>query len=114
MGQAQWNALRGHDDIPFDAFPNFQPMQPTDPRWAPKSTECHECMSNFDIWTWRHHCRVCGQNFCSRCCYPRKLFHDEEVCGMCVAQAMVALREMYTEKRKRQVSQHFATYHPGE
>ena len=30
--------------------------------------ECYECNDKFNTFRRRHHCRVCGQIFCSRCC----------------------------------------------
>ncbi|XP_022098381.1 1-phosphatidylinositol 3-phosphate 5-kinase-like isoform X2 [Acanthaster planci] len=38
--------------------------------WMPDSQckECYECSERFTTLRRRHHCRVCGQIFCSRCC----------------------------------------------
>ncbi|XP_059468321.1 1-phosphatidylinositol 3-phosphate 5-kinase isoform X2 [Neocloeon triangulifer] len=38
--------------------------------WMPDSVskECYECGEKFTAFRRRHHCRVCGQIFCSRCC----------------------------------------------
>ncbi|KAG8233388.1 hypothetical protein J437_LFUL013168, partial [Ladona fulva] len=38
--------------------------------WMPDSVskECYECGEKFTTFRRRHHCRVCGQIFCSRCC----------------------------------------------
>ncbi|KAK7084327.1 hypothetical protein SK128_019117 [Halocaridina rubra] len=38
--------------------------------WLPDSTsvQCYECEEKFTTFRRRHHCRVCGQIFCSRCC----------------------------------------------
>ena len=30
--------------------------------------ECYECSDKFNTFRRRHHCRVCGQIFCYRCC----------------------------------------------
>ncbi|KIO33368.1 hypothetical protein M407DRAFT_17916 [Tulasnella calospora MUT 4182] len=30
-------------------------------------TECYDCKSVFSTWRRKHHCRICGQIFCSRC-----------------------------------------------
>ncbi|KAF9451376.1 hypothetical protein P691DRAFT_724173 [Macrolepiota fuliginosa MF-IS2] len=31
--------------------------------------ECYDCKSVFTAWRRKHHCRICGQIFCSRCAY---------------------------------------------
>ena len=38
--------------------------------WMPDdiSLECHDCTSKFTSFRRRHHCRVCGCVFCSKCC----------------------------------------------
>ena len=38
--------------------------------WMPDdiSLECYQCTSKFTSIRRRHHCRVCGQVFCSKCC----------------------------------------------
>lgn len=39
--------------------------------WMPDSVskECYDCCEKFTTFRRRHHCRVCGQIFCSKCCY---------------------------------------------
>ncbi|MFH4973885.1 hypothetical protein AB6A40_000594 [Gnathostoma spinigerum] len=38
--------------------------------WMPDSSgkECYECQERFTALRRRHHCRLCGQIFCSKCC----------------------------------------------
>ncbi|XP_028446868.1 1-phosphatidylinositol 3-phosphate 5-kinase isoform X4 [Perca flavescens] len=38
--------------------------------WMPDSQckECYDCNEKFTTFRRRHHCRLCGQIFCSRCC----------------------------------------------
>ncbi|KAF7268563.1 hypothetical protein GWI33_018316 [Rhynchophorus ferrugineus] len=59
--------------------------------WMPDSVskECYECSEKFTTFKRRHHCRVCGQIFCSQCCnqqIPGKIFGctgDLRVCTYC-------------------------------
>ncbi|XP_078620496.1 1-phosphatidylinositol 3-phosphate 5-kinase-like isoform X12 [Branchiostoma floridae x Branchiostoma japonicum] len=59
--------------------------------WMPDSQckECYECGDKFNTFRRRHHCRVCGQIFCSRCCnqqVPGKFMGytgDVRVCTYC-------------------------------
>lgn len=38
--------------------------------WMPDAavTECTLCMVRFSVTVRKHHCRLCGQIFCSSCC----------------------------------------------
>lgn len=38
--------------------------------WMPDSVskECYDCGEKFTTFRRKHHCRVCGQIFCSKCC----------------------------------------------
>ncbi|KAK6645654.1 hypothetical protein RUM43_001934 [Polyplax serrata] len=59
--------------------------------WMPDSfsKECYDCGEKFTTFRRRHHCRVCGQIFCSRCCnqeIPGKIMGctgDLRVCTYC-------------------------------
>ena len=59
--------------------------------WMPDSVskECYECNYKFTTLRRRHHCRICGQIFCSRCCHqqvPGKLMGysgDLRACTYC-------------------------------
>ena len=41
--------------------------------WMPDSVskECYECSYKFTALRRRHHCRICGQIFCARCCHQQ-------------------------------------------
>uniref|UniRef100_A0A336MV61 CSON008086 protein n=1 Tax=Culicoides sonorensis TaxID=179676 RepID=A0A336MV61_CULSO len=59
--------------------------------WMPdsKSKECYECCQKFTTFRRKHHCRLCGQIFCSKCCnqvVPGKIIMcsgDLKVCTYC-------------------------------
>ena len=38
--------------------------------WMPDENckQCYDCNDRFTTFRRRHHCRICGQIFCSRCC----------------------------------------------
>ena len=38
--------------------------------WMPDSVsiDCYECSAKFTTFRRKHHCRICGQIFCNRCC----------------------------------------------
>ncbi|KAK7063831.1 1-phosphatidylinositol-3-phosphate 5-kinase [Favolaschia claudopus] len=52
--------------------------------------ECYDCESIFTTWRRKHHCRICGQIFCSRCASNiikgTRFGHDGmiRVCNLCV------------------------------
>ncbi|KAJ7492182.1 hypothetical protein FB451DRAFT_1217284 [Mycena latifolia] len=54
--------------------------------------ECYDCESIFTTWRRKHHCRICGQIFCSRCASNiikgYRFGHDGmiRVCNLCVAK----------------------------
>ncbi|TRM61544.1 hypothetical protein BD626DRAFT_631658 [Schizophyllum amplum] len=52
--------------------------------------ECYDCKGVFTAWRRKHHCRICGQIFCSRCASNiikgSRFGHDGmvRVCNLCV------------------------------
>ncbi|KAF9502172.1 hypothetical protein BDN71DRAFT_13186 [Pleurotus eryngii] len=52
--------------------------------------ECYDCKSLFTTWRRKHHCRICGQIFCSRCASNiikgTRFNHDGmvRVCNLCL------------------------------
>ncbi|KAF8079063.1 hypothetical protein FPV67DRAFT_1467356 [Lyophyllum atratum] len=52
--------------------------------------ECYDCKSVFSTWRRKHHCRICGQIFCSRCASNiikgSRFGHDGmvRVCNLCL------------------------------
>ncbi|XP_061714664.1 putative 1-phosphatidylinositol 3-phosphate 5-kinase [Cydia pomonella] len=69
--------------------------------WMPDdiSRECYECAARFGTLRRRHHCRVCGQVFCGRCCsqrVPGQIFGCAgglRVCNYCCNVVLSYLRE---------------------
>jgi 1-phosphatidylinositol-3-phosphate 5-kinase len=59
--------------------------------WMPdsKSIECYDCNLKFNTFRRKHHCRLCGQIFCSKCCstlVPGKIIMvtgELRVCNYC-------------------------------
>ncbi|XP_078714192.1 1-phosphatidylinositol 3-phosphate 5-kinase isoform X1 [Lampetra fluviatilis] len=64
--------------------------------WMPDSQckECYDCGEKFTTFRRRHHCRLCGQIFCSRCCNQEisgkfmGYTGDLRVCNYCNKVAM--------------------------
>lgn len=59
--------------------------------WMPdsKSRDCYDCNIKFNTFRRKHHCRLCGQIFCSKCCnqiIPGKIIKcsgELRVCNYC-------------------------------
>ena len=66
--------------------------------WMPDSAckECFNCGLKFTISRRKHHCRVCGQIFCSSCCYQMidgRMLRVEgllRVCNLCLRTVFTA------------------------
>ncbi|XP_035226923.1 1-phosphatidylinositol 3-phosphate 5-kinase-like isoform X2 [Stegodyphus dumicola] len=75
--------------------------------WMPDSNckECYECGDRFTTFRRRHHCRVCGQIFCRRCCsqeIPGGLIgytDDLRVCSYCCDMVLSCVRSLYSVPR---------------
>lgn len=63
-----------------------------------KSKECYECCAKFSTFRRKHHCRLCGCIFCSKCCnqfVPGKIVHcsgDLKVCSYCFKTVLSYLK----------------------
>ncbi|KAI5754029.1 hypothetical protein M8J77_005179 [Diaphorina citri] len=72
--------------------------------WMPDavSKECYLCGDKFTTFRRRHHCRICGQIFCSKCCnqeIPGKALGysgDLRVCTYCCKQVLTYLNSTDT------------------
>lgn len=70
--------------------------------WMPDSNckECYECGDKFTTFRRRHHCRVCGQIFCRRCCnqgIPGNLIGytgDLRVCSYCFKTVLSCVQSL--------------------
>jgi 1-phosphatidylinositol-3-phosphate 5-kinase len=67
--------------------------------WMPDSVskECYECGDKFTTFRRRHHCRVCGQIFCSKCRsqeLPGKLMGIKGNLKVCIYCSKVAATYM--------------------
>lgn len=65
--------------------------------WMPDSSckECYDCGDRFTTFRRRHHCRICGQIFCSRCCnqeLPGKIIGFKGGIRVCEYCCKVVLR----------------------
>lgn len=68
--------------------------------WMPdaKAKECYECSLKFTTLRRKHHCRLCGQIFCARCCsqsIPGKIINcagNLKVCTYCLKLVLCHLQ----------------------
>ncbi|KAG5645340.1 hypothetical protein DXG03_006402 [Asterophora parasitica] len=71
--------------------------------------ECYDCKSVFTTWRRKHHCRICGQIFCSRCASNiikgSRFGHDGmvRVCNLCL-EKLAIVDEDDDEDRRSVVS----------
>ncbi|XP_065940327.1 1-phosphatidylinositol 3-phosphate 5-kinase isoform X5 [Magallana gigas] len=70
--------------------------------WMPDSSsrECYDCGDRFTTFRRRHHCRVCGQIFCSKCCnqeLPGRIIGYKGGIRVCTYCGRVALSALQTE-----------------
>ncbi|KFB47996.1 AGAP005216-PA-like protein [Anopheles sinensis] len=68
--------------------------------WMPDSTsiECYDCSVKFSTFRRKHHCRLCGQIFCTKCCnqvVTGKIINcsdDLRVCNYCSKVVLTYLK----------------------
>ncbi|XP_039284821.1 putative 1-phosphatidylinositol 3-phosphate 5-kinase [Nilaparvata lugens] len=92
-GRSLPNVLKRISNLLALKYSGLQSYKDTDLKqyWMPDSVskECYDCGEKFTTFRRRHHCRVCGQIFCSRCCnqeIPGKIMGctgDLRVCTYC-------------------------------
>ncbi|XP_047111766.1 1-phosphatidylinositol 3-phosphate 5-kinase [Schistocerca piceifrons] len=92
-GRSLPNVLRRISNLLALKSTGLQSYKDTDLKqyWMPDSVskECYDCGEKFTTFRRKHHCRVCGQIFCSRCCnqeIPGKIMGctgDLRVCTYC-------------------------------
>jgi len=62
--------VRKKELVYVDRKPDYRnSVEQLRPFWVPddQATECHKCHAPFNLTNRRHHCRACGQVFCSDC-----------------------------------------------
>jgi len=64
------------------------------PRWIPDELvkNCTLCSKNFNLLNRKHHCRVCGDIFCVKCCHIFSIFEPfykipVRMCTICFSEA---------------------------
>nr|XP_016929259.1 putative 1-phosphatidylinositol 3-phosphate 5-kinase [Drosophila suzukii] len=87
------NDLRNYKDTELQRF------------WMPdsKAKECYDCSQKFSTFRRKHHCRLCGQIFCSKCCnqvVPGMIIRcdgDLKVCNYCSKVVLTFLKSSSSE-----------------
>ncbi|XP_055381749.1 putative 1-phosphatidylinositol 3-phosphate 5-kinase [Condylostylus longicornis] len=92
-GRTMLNVLKRISNIVASKNNNLRNYKETDLQrlWMPdeKAKECYDCGQKFSTFRRKHHCRLCGQIFCSKCCnqvVPGRIIMcsgDLKVCTYC-------------------------------
>lgn len=92
-GRTSINVLKRLINLVSQKPTNYKHYKHTDLQklWMPDSTsiECYDCSAKFSTFRRKHHCRLCGQIFCTKCCnqvVPGKIINctgDLKVCTYC-------------------------------
>ncbi|ADV21989.1 1-phosphatidylinositol-3-phosphate 5-kinase, putative [Cryptococcus gattii WM276] len=78
--------------------------------------ECYDCKSVFTAWRRKHHCRICGQIFCSRCASniigARRFGQDGvvRVCNLCL-KIMEEYKEDEDDDDRRSINSFSTSVH---
>ncbi|KIJ28157.1 hypothetical protein M422DRAFT_215436 [Sphaerobolus stellatus SS14] len=78
--------------------------------------ECYDCKSAFTTWRRKHHCRICGQIFCSRCASNvikgSRFGHDGmvRVCNLCLEKLEKGGGEDDDDDRRSIISSSYTSY----
>ncbi|KAI0068031.1 hypothetical protein BV25DRAFT_1986869 [Artomyces pyxidatus] len=83
--------------------------------------ECYDCKSVFTTWRRKHHCRICGQIFCSRCASNiikgSRFGHDGmiRICNLCLEKLATVDEDEDDDRRSvaSGVSSPFAAHQLG-
>ncbi|XP_055538717.1 putative 1-phosphatidylinositol 3-phosphate 5-kinase isoform X2 [Wyeomyia smithii] len=96
------NVLKRLSNIVSQRSTSYQNYKHTELQklWMPDSTsiECYDCSAKFSTFRRKHHCRLCGQIFCTKCCnqvVPGKLINctgDLKVCTYCSKVVLTYLK----------------------
>ena len=75
--------------------PNSARSTATEVTWVKDSDAhvCSSCSSKFTVFVRRHHCRMCGQVFCSQCCKIDAEHGKMRVCIHCLAEEAARVLE---------------------
>ncbi|XP_055916617.1 putative 1-phosphatidylinositol 3-phosphate 5-kinase [Eupeodes corollae] len=92
-GRTMLNVLKRISNIVAAKNSNLRNYKDTELQrfWMPdaKAKECYDCSQKFSAFRRKHHCRLCGQIFCSKCCnqvVPGTIIMcsgDLKVCNYC-------------------------------
>ncbi|XP_037956790.1 putative 1-phosphatidylinositol 3-phosphate 5-kinase [Teleopsis dalmanni] len=92
-GRSYVNVLKRISNIVASKNSDLRNYKDTDLQrfWMPdsKAKECYDCTQKFSTFRRKHHCRLCGQIFCSKCCnqvVPGKIIKcsgELKVCNYC-------------------------------
>ncbi|XP_055606163.1 putative 1-phosphatidylinositol 3-phosphate 5-kinase isoform X9 [Uranotaenia lowii] len=106
IGRTSVNVIKHLSTIVNQKNLNYKKYKNTELQklWMPDSTsiECYECSVKFSTFKRKHHCRLCGQIFCTKCCnqvVPGKIINctdDLKVCTYCSKVVLMYLNSSNT------------------
>lgn len=102
QGRTSINVLKRLSNLVSQKSTNYKNYKHTELQklWMPDSTsiECYDCSAKFSTFRRKHHCRLCGQIFCTKCCnqvVPGKIINctgDLKVCTYCSKVVLTYLK----------------------
>ena len=85
-----------------------------DQNWAPDdaASTCFRCHTGFTFSLRRHHCRICGNIFCTKCCTTKSITDDTivRVCDKCLNLLHGFVKDLKSFENKRKYSVQFETW----
>ncbi|CUG85163.1 Hypothetical protein, putative [Bodo saltans] len=81
-------------DQKMEPIKNFIPLPENSEEWEHGCQFCNGCSEPFDaVFCRKHHCRICGLTFCTRCTPHRHLLSGARGCGKCLSELIIRVKD---------------------